>query len=112
VCYYWYLRLLAYNNIMKFEWDKNKEKINIQKHGVTFEQASYVFADKFALNRFDNEHSEDEDRWALLGKSLNETLLLIIHTFRNDDGTEFVRIISARKATKKEKQTYQKRCPK
>ena len=97
---------------MKFEWDKNKEKINIQKHGVTFEQAFYVFADQFALNRFDNEHSEDEDRWALLGKSLNETLLLIIHTFRNDDGTEFVRIISARKATKKEKQAYQKRCPK
>lgn len=48
---------------MKFEWDKNKEKINIQKHGVTFEQASYVFADKFALNRFDDEHSENEDRW-------------------------------------------------
>jgi uncharacterized DUF497 family protein len=48
----------------------------------------------------------------LLGKSLNETLLLIIHTFRNNDGTEFVRIISARKATKKEKQTYQKRCQK
>ncbi len=76
---------------------KIKEKINIQKHGVTFEQASYVFADKFALNRFDDEHSENEDRWVLLGKSLNETLLLIIHTFRNDDGTEFVRIISARK---------------
>jgi len=97
---------------MRFEWDKNKEKINIQKHGVTFEQASYVFADQYALNKFDDEHSEDEDRSALLGKSLNETLLLIIHTFRDDDGTEFVRIISARKATKKEKQVYQKRCPK
>jgi uncharacterized DUF497 family protein len=95
---------------MKFKWDKNKEKINIQKHGVTFEQASYVFADKFALNRFDDEHSKDEDRWVLLGKSLNETLLLVIHTFRNDDGTEFVRIISARKATKIEKLAYQKRC--
>jgi uncharacterized DUF497 family protein len=93
---------------MKFKWDKNKEKINIQKHGVTFEQASYVFADKFALNRFDDEHSKDEDRWVLLGKSLNETLLLVIHTFRNDDGTEFVRIISARKATKIEKLAYQK----
>jgi uncharacterized DUF497 family protein len=41
---------------MKFEWDKNKEKLNIQKHNVTFEQASYVFSDKCALNRFDNEH--------------------------------------------------------
>ena len=95
---------------MKFEWDKNKENINIKKHGVTFEQASYVFADEFSLNRFDDEHSENEDRWVLLGKSLNEILLLVIHTFRNNDGTEFVRIISARKATKKEKQIYQKRC--
>ena len=94
---------------MKFEWDKNKEKLNIKKHGVTFEQASYVFTDQFALNIFDEEHSEDEDRWVLLGKSLNETLLLVIHTFR-DDGTEFVRIISARKATKIEKLAYQKRC--
>ncbi len=42
---------------MKFEWDTNKEKRNIQKHGVTFEQASYVFADPFALNEYDNEHS-------------------------------------------------------
>ena len=97
---------------MKFEWDKNKEKINIQKHGVTFEQASYVFSDQFALSKFDDEHSEDEDRWLLLGKSLNETLLLVVHTFRDNNGTEFVRIISARKATQKEKQTYQKRCPK
>ncbi len=97
---------------MKFEWDKSKEEVNIQKHNVTFEQASYVFADKFALNRFDDGHSEDEDRWILLGRSLNETLLLVIHTFRNDDGIEFVRIISARKATKKEKISYQKRCPK
>jgi len=97
---------------MKFEWDKNKEKINIQKHGVTFEQASYVFADQFALSKFDDEHSEDEDRWVLLGKSLNETLLLVVHTFRDNNGIEFVRIISARKATQKEKQTYQKRYPK
>ena len=97
---------------MKFEWDKNKEKTNILKHGITFEQASYVFADQFALNKFDDEHSEYEDRWIILGKSLNETLLLVVHTYRSDNDTEIVRITSARKATKKEKQTYQKRCPK
>jgi len=95
---------------MKFEWDKNKEKLNMQKHGITFEQASYVFADKFALSSYDDEHSTNEDRWVLLGKSLNETLLLVVHTFKNDEGIEFVRIISARKATKKEKVEYQKRC--
>jgi len=97
---------------MKFEWDTNKEKINIQKHGITFEQASYVFADPFALNKYDDEHSENEDRWILLGKSLNETVLVVVHTFRDSDGVEFVRIISARRATKREKQTYQKRCSK
>ena len=72
--------------------------------------ASYVFADPFALGKYDDEHSEDEDRWILLGKSLNEIVLVVVHTFRDNDGTEFVRIISARRATKREKQTYQKRC--
>jgi len=96
---------------MKFEWDKTKESINIKKHGVTFEEASYVFADIYALSRYDDEHSDEEDRWVLLGKSLNKTLLLVVHTFRDKNGVEFTRIISARKATKKEKQAYEKRCP-
>lgn len=97
---------------MKFEWDKNKEKVNIQKHGISFEQASYVFADPYALNQYDDEHSQDEDRWILLGKSLNEIILVVVHTFKDNGDTEFVRIISARKATKKEKQTYHRRCSK
>lgn len=97
---------------MKFEWDPKKEKRNIQKHGVSFEQASYVFADPFALDRFDGAHSETEERWILLGKSLNEVVLVVVHTFRDNNGSELVRIISARKATKNESQTYQKRCPK
>ena len=97
---------------MKFKWDNNKEKTNILKHGVTFEQASYVFADPFVLNKFDDEHSDDEDRYVLLGKSLNETILVVVHTFKDKNGLEFVRIISARKATKNEKKVYQKRCPK
>ena len=97
---------------MKFEWDKNKEKTNIQKHGVTFEQASYVFSDPYALNKYDNEHSENEDRWLLLGKSLNEIILIVVHTFKNRNDFELVRIISARRATKIEKQIYQKRYPK
>ena len=69
-----------------------------------------MFADQFALSKFDDEHSNNEERWIILGKSLQKTLLLVVHTFRGVDGLEFVRIISARKATKKEKQTYQKRC--
>jgi uncharacterized DUF497 family protein len=97
---------------MKFEWDRKKENINIKKHGVSFEQASYVFADPFALNRYDEEHSEDEERWILLGKSLNQTILLVAHTFRDNDGKEFVRIISARRATKREEKAYKERYPK
>ena len=97
---------------MKFEWDRNKERINIRKHGITFEQASYVFADPFALNLYDNNHSDNEDRWVLLGKSLNEAVLLVIHTFKDDKDMELVRIISARKATKMEKKIYYQRCSK
>ncbi len=96
---------------MKFEWDSAKERANIKKHGVSFEEASYVFADKYALSKYDDEHSEEEDRWILLGKSLNKTLLLVVHTFRDNYGTEVVRIISARKATSNEKKAYQRRCP-
>lgn len=97
---------------MKFEWNAEKELLNIQKHDVSFEQASYVFADPFALNKYDNNHSHEEDRWVLLGKSINEVILVVIHTIRDDMDLEKVRIISARKATKSENQAYQKRCPK
>lgn len=97
---------------MKFEWDSAKERTNIKKHGVTFEQASYVFSDPFSLNMYDNEHSVEEDRWFLLGQSINEVILVVVHTFTDDDGVEYVRIISAREATRMEKQTYQQRCPK
>ena len=95
---------------LKFEWDPHKERINIRLHGVTFEQASYVFADPFALNKYDGKHSQNEDRWILSGKSLNEIILVVVHTYRNSSGIERVRIISARKATKNEKQVYDSRC--
>jgi uncharacterized DUF497 family protein len=96
---------------MKFEWDTQKEQANISKHGVSFEQACYVFSDPFALSKYDEAHSDLEDRWILLGKSINETLLTVVHTFKDMEGIERVRIISARKATKNEAQAYQKRCP-
>jgi uncharacterized DUF497 family protein len=91
---------------MNFEWDENKNKINIRKHGVDFRDAAYVFSDPFALNRVDNEHSDNEERWLLLGKNLNNRLLLIVHTFRFH---ERIRIISARKTTTNEKKMYFKR---
>jgi uncharacterized DUF497 family protein len=58
----------------------------------------------------DEQHSQDEERWLILGRSVNEILLLVVHIFRNTDEVEFVRIISARKATKKEYNTYRQRC--
>jgi hypothetical protein len=96
---------------MKFEWDIKKEKSNINKHAISFEQASYVFGDPFSLSMYDPDHSEDEDRYVLIGKSRNEVILTVVHTFRNQDGIEMVRVISARKVTQKEKKIYQKRCP-
>lgn len=96
---------------MRFEWNREKELSNISKHGVTFEQASYVFTDPFALSLYDGNHSTDEDRWIMLGASLSESLLLVAHTFRDDNGVELVRIISARKATRLEKKIYRQRCP-
>jgi uncharacterized DUF497 family protein len=91
---------------MKFEWDENKNQLNIRKHGINFRDAAYVFSDPFALNIPDDEHSNHEERWLLLGQNLNEQVLLVVHTFRCGD---VIRIISARKATANEKATYLKR---
>ena len=96
---------------MKFEWDPNKEVINTRKHGVTFEQAAYVFADPYALSKYDEEHSEEEDRWLLLGKAMNDAMLVVVHTFKKQGNVEVVRIISARRATKNEIKEYQSRSP-
>ena len=85
-------------------------KQRIDKYGVTFEQAAYVFTDQFSLSMFDDEHSDKEERWIILGKSNNEMILLVIHTFRNSEDEETVRIISARKATKHEEKIYKQRC--
>lgn len=94
---------------MKFEWDKIKEGKNIQKHNVSFEQASFVFSDPYALSLYDNKHSNYEDRWVLLGMSMENLVLVVAHTFRNIDNIEYVRIISARKATKNEMKIYKNR---
>lgn len=88
---------------MKFVWDPNKEAINIKKHGIDFSTASHVFSDYQRLEQHDLEHSLEEDRYKTIGM-LNNTLLIVcvIYTQRN----ELCRIISARKATKKEELAY------
>lgn len=94
----------------EFDWDPVKARQNLQKHGVSFERAAKVFLDPFAISIFDDKHSEDEDRWVTIGAEASEVLLVVVHTFRNFDAElSFVRIISARKATREEAQQYHER---
>ena len=92
---------------MRFEWDAEKASITQKKHGVTFEEAQTVFGDYDALRIFDPDHSEDEDRFILLGMSAVLRILVVCHCYREND--EKIRIISARKATKKESAAYERR---
>lgn len=89
---------------MKFEWDKKKQKINIQKHGIDFEEAKTVFYDEEALLITDPEHSSSEERFVILGISKKTNLLTVCHCYRENE--EVIRIINARKATTKEKKQY------
>ena len=91
---------------MKFEWDAKKAKANEQKHKITFLEACYVFADKFLLSLFDEEHSSKEERWMTIGQSLSGKILVVVHTYKKTKDTEVTRIISARKATKNEEKQY------
>ena len=92
--------------MLKFEWDDNKNKVNIEKHGISFEEASSVFYDEGALIIADEEHSEDEERFILIGFSFKANLLVVCHCYREKDSV--IRIISARKADKKERKDYLK----
>ncbi len=86
-----------------FEWDDRKSKGNIKKHGVSFEEASTVFGDPLARTFDDPYHSEEEHRELTIGLSLRRRLLLVVHTERS----EYLRIISARPATPKERKSYE-----
>lgn len=89
-------------------WDALKAHANILKHGVTFAQAATVLADPLALTVFDTAHSENEERWFTLGLSSGGTLLAVAHTYQSaDSGLEQVRIISARTATRREREQYE-----
>ena len=90
--------------MIRFEWDDNKNEINKKKHKISFEEASTVFYDDAALVIDDPEHSEDEDRFIILGLSKRANLLVVCHCYRESDTV--IRIISARKATKTESQYY------
>jgi len=88
---------------IKFEWDKKKSIINIEKHGVSFEEATTVFNDINAVLFNDPDHSGNEERFILLGMSTKANLLIVCHCIRS---AETIRIISARRATKRESEQY------
>lgn len=91
---------------LRFEWDETKSTSNEKKHGVFFEEARTVFYDENAIQFYDPHHSEEEDRFILLGLSFKPQVLVVCHCFRESETV--VRIISARKADKDEEREYWK----
>lgn len=90
--------------MIKFEWNSSKAKLNEKKHGVSFDEAQSVFFDEYAQQFYDPEHSDEEDRYVMLGRSVKSRVLVVIHC-EIEDG-ETIRIISARRATAKETKFY------
>ena len=93
--------------MIRFEWDDNKNKTNIEKHGISFEEAVTVFEDDEALIIVDDAHSQKEERFVLIGFSYKTNLLVVCHCYREKDST--IRIISSRKANRQESEEYAKK---
>jgi uncharacterized DUF497 family protein len=92
--------------MIEFDWDEDKNKANRKKHGIWFEEARSVFDDVHGRLFLDSEHSDHEDRFILIGYNSSSKLLVVVHCHREPDSV--IRIISARKATKKERMYYEK----
>ena len=94
-------------NRIRFDWDQRKSRANESKHGVSFSEAQSVFYDENALLIPDPDHSQDEDRFVLLGVSATARVLVVCHCYRESD--EIIRIISARRANRTEQASYRRR---
>ena len=91
-----------------FEWDPFKAKENSSKHGISFERAAELFLDPLAVSALDEEHSGAEERWVTIGRDSHGRMLVLVHTFSEVLAEEWnIRIISARKATKREARQYE-----
>lgn len=88
---------------MEYEWDKVKARSNLMKHGVSFEEARTVFDDPLYIDFFDPDHSDDEERYIVVGKSRQDRLIVVSYTERKSG----IRVISAREATRREKDAYE-----
>ena len=94
-------------NDLRFVWDQRKARANAKQHGVSFDEAQTVFLDESALLLGDPDHSEDEDRFLLLGVSARLRLLVVCHCYRESDSE--IRLIMARKAERNERDQYKER---
>ena len=92
---------------LRFAWDKKKAAGNFRKHNISFEEATSVFFDEYAIEYPDPDHSEEEDRFIMLGLSRKLRVLLVCHCFREDESV--IRIISARKGDESESMSYFRR---
>ncbi len=92
--------------MIKFDWNPAKADINIKKHGVSFEESRSVFYDEFAIQFFDQDNSDVEDGFLMLGMSNETNILIVCHCERDNGNT--IRIISSRKATKNEQKHYRR----
>ena len=92
------------NQDLRFEWDEEKNKANKRKHKISFKEASYVFYDDNVMMFYDEAHSNDEDRFIAIGRSKKTNLLLVCYCYRGND--DVIRIISARKAERKDISKY------
>lgn len=90
---------------MRFEWNPEKALTNLEKHGVSFEEAATAFGDPLSATIGDPDHSQEEDRYILLGETYQGRLVVVVHT----DREETVRIISARLATRRERKSYEQK---
>lgn len=92
---------------MKFTWDENKNKLNIKKHGISFEEASEVFSDPLHIAVLDQRFNYFDERWITIGKTLKHKVVVAANLYFDDEGEEIIRIISARSATSTERRQYE-----
>ena len=93
---------------MRIEWDSKKDEINIKKHRISFEQAKEVFHDPLHISKLDKRFNYFEERWITIGSTVKGEIVVAANLFFSDDGEEIIKLISARRATSRERAQYEK----
>jgi len=93
---------------MKYEWNEEKNILNQEKHGISFEEAKEVFEDALQISKLDHRFNYFEERWVTVGSTTKNKILVVANLFFTENGDEIIRIISARKTNKKEREFYER----